>query len=206
MLILLTIHYPCYYFSSPGSFLVLLSPDPRHGRCGEQAFRLRQGQGGQAVGNVFFFGASDPTIKDTLSWCHDVYCENSWKLRMTWAFWGGSDPTFRRLFHCDRCHPRPRPASFACKRATATDALPRALTTTSAWALDWANPSVAAETGPAFKVVLRVNSNFYRLYGRSIHSSQAYKPRKIPGGDLVDISAQNQHLFSKKKESHRTLV
>jgi hypothetical protein len=158
------------------------------------------------VGNVFFFGASDPTIKDTLSWCHDVYCENSWKLRMTWAFWGGSDPTFRRLFHCDRCHPRPRPASFACKRATATDALPRALTTTSAWALDWANPSVAAETGPGFKVVLRVNSNFYRLYGRSIHSSQAYKPRKIPGGDLVDISAQNQHLFSKKKESHRTLV
>jgi len=112
MLILLTIHYPCYYFSSPGSFLVLLSPDPRHGRCGEQAFRLRQGQGGQAVGNVFFFGASDPTIKDTLSWCHDVYCENSWKLRMTWAFWGGSDPTFRRLFHCDRCHPRPRPASL----------------------------------------------------------------------------------------------
>jgi len=49
-------------------------------------------------------------------------------------------------------------------------------------------------------------TNFYRLYGRSIHSSQAYKPRKIPGGDLVDISAQNQHLFSKKKESHRTLV
>lgn len=121
---------------------------------------------------------------------------------MTWVFWGGSDPTFRRLFHCDRCHPRPRPASFACKRATATDALSRAVPTTSAWALDWANPTVAAETGPGFKVVLRVNSNFYRLYGRSIHSSQAYKPCWYFSAESAICSANKRNLtglWSKKK-------
>ena len=120
MLILLTIHYPCCYFSSPGSFLVLLSPDPRHGRRGEQAFRLRQGQGGQAVGKVFFW-ASDPTIKDTLSFIMMSWCL-LWKFmeiedKIWWnGHFGGFRPDFQETFPL-RQVPSPPQACVFCMQA-----------------------------------------------------------------------------------------